>query len=173
MWGDIALINGNINAQGSDIAKTGGFVETSGHDLFIGDNVIVDAKEWLLDPENVSIDAPSSGRNDTEETSEYPSGTGNSKSDPKTNNPSKPTLTNSTLEMILKRGSFVNITATKHIYVNSSINIGNNGHLILSSEDKRGGIEINQDITSTGGSLTINSGGWVDVHKNITLGSGF
>ncbi|MEX4119649.1 filamentous hemagglutinin N-terminal domain-containing protein, partial [Haemophilus influenzae] len=173
VWGDIALINGNINAQGSDIAKTGGFVETSGHDLFIGDNVIVDAKEWLLDPENVSIDAPSSGRNDTEETSEYPSGTGNSKSDPKTNNPSKPTLTNSTLEMILKRGSFVNITATKHIYVNSSINIGNNGHLILSSEDKRGGIEINQDITSTGGSLTINSGGWVDVHKNITLGSGF
>ena len=35
VWGDIALIDGNINAQGSgDIAKTGGFVETSGA-LFI------------------------------------------------------------------------------------------------------------------------------------------
>ncbi|OKQ00454.1 adhesin, partial [Haemophilus influenzae] len=148
-------------------------METSGHDLFIGDNVIVDAKEWLLDPENVSIEAPSAGRSDTEEASEYPSGEGNSASNPKTNNRSKPTLTNSTLETILKRGSFVNVTATKHIYVNSSINIGNNGHLILSSEDKKGGIEINKDITSTGGNLTINSKGWVDIHKNITLGAGF
>ncbi|WP_233775025.1 two-partner secretion domain-containing protein, partial [Haemophilus influenzae] len=173
VWGNVALIDGNINAQGSDIAKTGGFVETSGHDLFIGDNVIVDAKEWLLDPENVSIEAPSAGRSDTEEASEYPSGEGNSASNPKTNNRSKPTLTNSTLETILKRGSFVNVTATKHIYVNSSINIGNNGHLILSSEDKKGGIEINKDITSTGGNLTINSKGWVDIHKNITLGAGF
>ena len=55
MWGDIALINGNINAQGSDIVKTGGFVETSGHYLSIGDDAIVDAKEWLLDPDNIDI----------------------------------------------------------------------------------------------------------------------
>ena len=44
VWGNIALINGNINAQGSDIAKTGGFVETSGHYLSIDDNVIVKTK---------------------------------------------------------------------------------------------------------------------------------
>ncbi|WP_432499371.1 filamentous hemagglutinin N-terminal domain-containing protein [Haemophilus influenzae] len=172
VWGDIALIDGNINAQGSDIAKTGGFVETSGHDLFIGDNVIVDAKEWLLDPDNVSIDA-STGRNNTSEDDEYPSGTGITASNPKVNDPSKPTLTNTTLERILKRGHFVNITAKKHIYVNSSINIGNNGHLILWSEGKNGGIQINEDITSTGGSLTIDSKGWVDIHKNITLGTGY
>ncbi|HHF5446027.1 TPA: filamentous hemagglutinin N-terminal domain-containing protein, partial [Haemophilus influenzae] len=174
VWGDIALIDGNINAQGSgDITKTGGFVETSGHDLFIGDNVIVDAKEWLLDPENVSINTPTTERSDTEETMEYPTGNGE-QSSPKNNAPNKPTLTNTTLERILKRGHFVNITAKRHIYVNSSINIGDSGHLTLWSEGKsNGGIEVNEDITSNGGNLTINSGGWVDVHKNITLGTGF
>ncbi|MCK8979466.1 filamentous hemagglutinin N-terminal domain-containing protein [Haemophilus influenzae] len=171
VWGDIALINGNINAQGSDIAKTGGFVETSGHDLFIGDNVIVDAKEWLLDPDNVSIDAPA-GRNNTSEEEEYTSGMGDISS-PKKNNQSKSTLTNSTLETILKRGSFVNITATRKIHVNSSINLSN-GSLTLHTQSD--GIEINADITSnssTGANLTINSGSWVDIHNNITLGKGF
>ncbi|HHF5618435.1 TPA: adhesin, partial [Haemophilus influenzae] len=128
------------------------------------------AKEWLLDPENVSIDA---GRNDSNEDEEY-TGTGENINTPKTNKPSKRTLTNSTLETILQRGTFVNITASKSIYVNSSINIGTNGHLILSGEGKQGGgIEINEDITSTGGNLTINSKGWVDIHSNITLDTGF
>ncbi|HHF7197863.1 TPA: filamentous hemagglutinin N-terminal domain-containing protein [Haemophilus influenzae] len=174
VWGDIALIDGNINAQGSgDIAKTGGFVETSGHDLFIKDNTTVDAKEWLLDPDNVSIDAQTSGRNNTSEDEEY-TGIGDSINNPKINNQTKKTLTNSTLETILQRGTFVNITASKNIYVNSSINIGANGHLILWSEGKSsGGIKINEDITSTGGNLTIKSNGWVDIHKNITLGEGF
>ncbi|MEX4228018.1 two-partner secretion domain-containing protein, partial [Haemophilus influenzae] len=174
VWGDIALIDGNINARGGgDIAKTGGFVETSGHDLFIKDNTTVDAKEWLLDPDNVSIDAQTSGRNNTSEDEEY-TGRGDSINNPKINNQTKKTLTNSTLETILQRGTFVNITASKNIYVNSSINIGANGHLILWSEGKSsGGIKINEDITSTGGNLTIKSNGWVDIHKNITLGEGF
>ncbi|HHE8884265.1 TPA: filamentous hemagglutinin N-terminal domain-containing protein, partial [Haemophilus influenzae] len=74
VWGDIALIDGSINARGSDITKTGGFVETSGHDLFIKDNAIVDAKEWLLDPEEVSINALEFGRSDIpQEDSEYTS----------------------------------------------------------------------------------------------------
>ncbi|HHF5333217.1 TPA: filamentous hemagglutinin N-terminal domain-containing protein, partial [Haemophilus influenzae] len=174
VWGDIALIDGNINARGGgDIAKTGGFVETSGHDLFIKDNTTVDAKEWLLDPDNVSIDAQTSGRNNISEDEEY-TGIGDSINNPKINNQTKKTLTNSTLETILQRGTFVNITASKNIYVNSSINIGANGHLILHSEGRSsGGVQINKDITSTGGNLTINSKGWVDIHKNITLGEGF
>ena len=173
VWGDIALINGDINAQGSDIAKTGGFVETSGHDLFIGDNVIVDAKEWLLDPDNVSIEAPGDSRNDTSPDEEFPTGNGDA-NNPKKNNQTRHSLTNSTLESMLQRGTFVNITASHNIYVNSSINIGTSGHLILSGEGKKGGgIQINEDITSTGGSLTIDSKGWVDVHKNITLGTGY
>ncbi|HHF4451003.1 TPA: beta strand repeat-containing protein, partial [Haemophilus influenzae] len=54
------------------------------------------------------------------------------------------------------------------------INIGSDGHLILSSEGKnKGGVKINENITSEGGNLTINSRGWVDIHKNITLGTGF
>ncbi|HHF3298786.1 TPA: filamentous hemagglutinin N-terminal domain-containing protein, partial [Haemophilus influenzae] len=103
VWGDIALINGDINAQGSDIAKTGGFVETSGHDLSIGDNAIVDAKEWLLDPDIVSIDSALPGRSDTGEDQEYTAGMGTSEN-PKRNNQNKSTLTNSTLEAILQKG---------------------------------------------------------------------
>ncbi|WP_162689843.1 filamentous hemagglutinin N-terminal domain-containing protein, partial [Haemophilus influenzae] len=106
VWGDIALIDGNINARGSDITKTGGFVETSGHDLFIKDNAIVDAKEWLLDPDEVTINAPQSGRNGTNEGDEY-----TTENNVKYKNKDKPTLTNSTLEAILARGSVVNITA--------------------------------------------------------------
>lgn len=174
VWGDIALIDGNINAQGSgDIAKTGGFVETSGHDLFIKDNAIVDAKEWLLDPDNVSINAETAGRSNTSEDDEY-TGSGNSASTPKRNK-EKTTLTNTTLESILKKGTFVNITANQRIYVNSSINLSN-GSLTLWSEGRSGGgVEINNDITTgddtRGANLTIYSGGWVDVHKNISLGA--
>ncbi|MEX4273503.1 DUF4097 family beta strand repeat-containing protein, partial [Haemophilus influenzae] len=172
VWGDIALIDGNINAQGSDIAKTGGFVETSGHDLFIKDNAIVDAKEWLLDPNDVSINAEEVGRSDANlENTEY-TGTGGSANDPKRNNNTKTTLTNSTLERILARGSFVNITATKHIYVNSSINLSN-GSLTLYAE--KNGIQINKDITTgddnRGANLTIKSGDWLDIHSNISLGT--
>ncbi|HHF3639689.1 TPA: beta strand repeat-containing protein, partial [Haemophilus influenzae] len=178
VWGDIALIDGNINARGGgDIAKTGGFVETSGHDLFIKDNAIVDTKEWLLDPDEVTIGVASPGRNeDISENAEYPTGTGGSASTAKTNDPSKNTLTNSTLEKMLKKGLFVNITAKKGINVTSDINIGNNGHLILyrgKDGNKRNGVKINGNITSNGGSLTIDSDSWVDIHKNITLGQGY
>ncbi|MEX4119656.1 adhesin, partial [Haemophilus influenzae] len=176
VWGDVALIDGNINARGSDITKTGGFVETSGHDLFIKDNATVDAKEWLLDPENVSIDAPQPGHdNNNSETDEYTTEQDNNSSvERKRNNQSKTTLTNSTLEAILARGSFVNITANKKITVNSAINLSN-GSLALYAG--KGGIEINEDITSDeskgGANLTITSKDWIDIHKNITLGQGF
>nr|WP_114908243.1 filamentous hemagglutinin N-terminal domain-containing protein [Haemophilus influenzae] len=173
VWGDIALIDGNINAQGSgDIAKTGGFVETSGHDLFINDGTTVDAKEWLLDPDNVSIDAEGAGRNGTSENDEY-MGSGNSADNPKRNKEKKTTLTNTTLEKILKGGVFVNITARNTLKVNSTINIGANSHLILWSEkNNNSGVQVDGDITSNGGNLTIYSSGWVDVHKNITLNTG-
>ncbi|CWX87720.1 Adhesin HMW2A [Haemophilus influenzae] len=173
VWGDIALINGNINAQGSDIAKTGGFVETSGHDLFIGHDAIVDAKEWLLDPEDVSIETLAPGRSNTNEDLEYTTGKG-TREEPRGNNPHQPTLTNTTLETMLARGSHVNISANRRVYVNSSINIGDRGHLTLWSNGRsKGGIEVNEDITSNGGNLTIKSHGWVNIHKNITLGTGF
>ncbi|HHF4498096.1 TPA: beta strand repeat-containing protein, partial [Haemophilus influenzae] len=173
VWGDIALIDGNINAQGKDIAKTGGFVETSGHYLSIDNNVIVKTKEWLLDPNDVSIEAPIAGRDNSNTDDEFILDSG-TKGVLRKNNPTKTKLTNTTISEFLKNANVVNITASNNIYVNSSINIGSDGHLILSSEGKnKGGVKINENITSEGGSLTINSGGWVDVHKNITLGSGF
>lgn len=173
VWGDIALINGNINAQGSDIAETGGFVETSGHYLSIDDNVIVKTKEWLLDPDNVEIKALDNSRQGTDIDSEFPIGDGSAKN-PKKNNDTKTILTNETITTFLQRTNVMNITAKKKLTVNSSINIGSNSHLILHSEGQSsGGVQIDGDITSNGGNLTINSGGWVNVHKNITLGTGF
>ncbi|MEX4014242.1 adhesin, partial [Haemophilus influenzae] len=174
VWGDIALINGNINAQGSDIAETGGFVETSGHDLSIDSNAIVKTKEWLLDPDNVTIEAENSARTDTELRKEFPTGSG-TQDDPKKNNESKTILTNTTISNFLKNAKVMNITARDKITVNSSINIKGGSHLILwSDKNTNSGVQIDGDITSTdGGNLTIYSSGWVDVHKNITLGTGF
>ncbi|HHF1097438.1 TPA: filamentous hemagglutinin N-terminal domain-containing protein, partial [Haemophilus influenzae] len=138
VWGDIALIDGNINAQGKDIAKTGGFVETSGHYLSIGNNAVAKTKEWLLDPENVIIENESVSRTDNGADVEFPKGRGTA-SDPKKNNTSKTILTNATISQLLTSAQTVNITASKNLTVNSSINIGNNSHLILHSEGKSGG----------------------------------
>ncbi|HHF4231508.1 TPA: filamentous hemagglutinin N-terminal domain-containing protein [Haemophilus influenzae] len=173
VWGDIALIDGNINAQGKDIAKTGGFVETSGHYLSINSNAVVKTKEWLLDPDKVTIEAGGAGRSD-DSSAAFPTGTGG-RDNPKTNAHDRPTITNTSLEQILKNGTFVNITATKEIKVNSDIKIADGAHLILhSKKDKHSGVQINGNITSdNSGNLTIYSSGWVDIHKNITLNTGY
>uniref|UniRef100_UPI001F1B0532 two-partner secretion domain-containing protein n=1 Tax=Haemophilus influenzae TaxID=727 RepID=UPI001F1B0532 len=110
VWGDVALINGNINAQGSDIAETGGFVETSGHYLSINSNAVVKTKEWLLDPDDVEIKAPDTSRTNTTPDEEFPTGQGSS-SDPKKNNTSKTILTNTTISELLKNAKTINITA--------------------------------------------------------------
>ncbi|MCK8961777.1 filamentous hemagglutinin N-terminal domain-containing protein, partial [Haemophilus influenzae] len=170
VWGDIALINGNINAQGSDIAKTGGFVETSGHYLSIDDNVIVKTKEWLLDPDEVSIEAPNPSRTNFDIDSEFPIGDGTEGSPKK--NTDKTTLTNKTISNFLKSAKAINITASRKLTVNSSINL-QGGNLTLHTQS--GGIKINADITSSGDNdgskLNIHSGGWLDVHSNISFRS--
>ncbi|HHX4798878.1 TPA: adhesin, partial [Haemophilus influenzae] len=162
VWGDIALINGNINAQGSDIAETGGFVETSGHYLSIGNDAAVEAKEWLLDPDNVNIVKGTELQNDLVVRGD---------SIEKKNDPTKTTIHAGSIEQSLMKGGAVNISATNKVNVTTDINVYN-GALTLHSE--RDGVEINGNITSEkNGNLTIKAGSWVDVHKNITLGEGF
>ncbi|HHF4375855.1 TPA: beta strand repeat-containing protein [Haemophilus influenzae] len=147
-------------------------METSGHDLFINDGTTVGAKEWLLDPDKVSIDAPTSGRSDNNPADNEYTGEGTQNS-PKLNNQRKPTLTNTTLETILRSNSHVNITAKQEIIVNSSINIGSGSHLTLWSDgNKNGGVNIKKNITSAGGNLTVHSGGWIDVSSNISITNG-
>nr|AAT27424.1 HmwA [Haemophilus influenzae] len=162
VWGDIALINGNINAQGSDIAETGGFVETSGHYLSIGNDAAVEAKEWLLDPDNVNTVKGTELQNDLVVRGD---------SIEKKNDPTKTTIHAGSIEQSLMKGGAVNISATNKVNVTTDINVYN-GALTLHSE--RDGVEINGNITSEkNGNLTIKAGSWVDVHKNITLGEGF
>ncbi|MEX4567161.1 filamentous hemagglutinin N-terminal domain-containing protein, partial [Haemophilus influenzae] len=163
VWGDIALIDGNINAQGKDIAKTGGFVETSGHHLSIGDDAVAEAREWLLDPDNVLI------QNGENHEADLQNARGDSPH--KFLADGKNTISNGTLSAALAKGVEVNISATNKINVTADINV-QNGTLTLHTE--RNGVEINGNITSAqNGNLTIKSGSWVDVHKNITLGTGF
>lgn len=64
----------------------------------------------------------------------------------------------------------------KKINVTSDINLSN-GSLTLWSEGKNGkGLEINGNITANGNNgnanLTIYSGGWLDIHSNISLREG-
>ncbi|XVH77403.1 filamentous hemagglutinin N-terminal domain-containing protein [Haemophilus influenzae] len=163
VWGDVALIDGNINAQGSDIVKTGGFVETSGHYLSIGDDAIVDAKEWLLDPDNINIIA---GENTESQLKQGRSDTAN-----KVLADDLTSVNNNTLSVALQKGIEVNISATKKVTVNADVDV-KNGTLVLHSQND--GVKINGNITSTqNGNLTIKAGSWVDIHKNITLGKGF
>ena len=143
-----------------------------GHYLSIDSNAIVKTKEWLLDPDNVTIEASDNSRQRTSIDHEFPGGTGD-KSNPKKNNESLSTLTNTTISDFLKSAHSINITARNKLTVNSSISIGSSSHLILHSEGRsRGGVQIDGDITSNGGNLTINSGGWVDIHNNISLMGG-
>ncbi|WP_275920315.1 hypothetical protein, partial [Haemophilus influenzae] len=75
--GDIALIDGNINAQGSgDIAKLVVLWKHRGITYPLDNNAIVKTKEWLLDPDDVTIEAPSLSRADTDISSEFPIGDG-------------------------------------------------------------------------------------------------
>ncbi|MCK8963441.1 adhesin, partial [Haemophilus influenzae] len=173
VWGDVALINGNINAQGSDIAETGGFVETSGHYLSINSNAVVKTKEWLLDPDDVIIEAETPSRTGQNVDIELPFGQGTA-NNPKKNGSTQTTLTNKTISEFLQNAKSINITAKRKLTVNSSIDIGTNSNLTLWSDGQNGqGVQIDGDITSaTNGNLTIYSGGWVDVHKNITLNTG-
>ncbi|HHE9455816.1 TPA: filamentous hemagglutinin N-terminal domain-containing protein, partial [Haemophilus influenzae 10810] len=161
VWGDIALIDGSINARGSDITKTGGFVETSGHDLFIKDNAIVDAKEWLLDPDNVDIVKGEQNTSDL---------TSRGDTSEKTNDPTKTTINAGSIEQSLRNGGAVNITAKNRINVSSDINLYG-GSLTLYSQTN--GIDIAGNLTASKKTdLNIHSGSWVDIHNNISLMGG-
>ncbi|MEX4175291.1 filamentous hemagglutinin N-terminal domain-containing protein [Haemophilus influenzae] len=163
VWGDIALINGNINAQGSDIAETGGFVETSGHDLSIGDDATVYAKEWLLDPENVNIVEGTEIRDDLVVRGD---------STEKKNEHTKQSIKSGSIQKALESGATVNISADNKINVNTDISLGG-GTLILNTKNNRGGVEINGNLTAVKKTnLSIHSGSRIDIHNNISLMGG-
>ncbi|HHF7030231.1 TPA: filamentous hemagglutinin N-terminal domain-containing protein, partial [Haemophilus influenzae] len=163
VWGDIALINGNINARGSDIAKTGGFVETSGHYLSIGNDAAVEAKEWLLDPNDVNIIKGTESMDDLAHRGD---------SSEKKNQPTKHNIQSGSIEKALESGATVNISAENKINVTTDISLGG-GTLILNTKNNRGGVKINGNLTAVKKTnLSIHSGSWVDIHNNISLMGG-
>ncbi|WP_459349390.1 autotransporter outer membrane beta-barrel domain-containing protein, partial [Haemophilus influenzae] len=149
--------------QGSDIAKTGGFVETSGHDLSIGDDATVYAKEWLLDPENVNIVEGKNAENDLVVRGD---------SIEKKNESTKQDIKSGSIKKALESGATVNISADKKINVTTDISLGG-GTLILNTKNNKGGVEINGNLTAVKKTnLSIHSGSWVDIHNNISLMGG-
>ena len=62
IWGDEAKVDGKITAKGGKKAGNGGFIETSGKTISLGENIDIDASakngkggEWLLDPDDLKI----------------------------------------------------------------------------------------------------------------------
>ncbi|EFA29488.1 conserved hypothetical protein [Haemophilus influenzae HK1212] len=94
VWGDLAQVDGEIIAKGKD-KENGGFVETSGKYLGVGNTANVEAKDWLLDPYNVRIVA---GSGDSTNTNMF-TATGNDA-----------VIYNTTITAALNKGTNVTIT---------------------------------------------------------------
>ena len=65
LWADsLGIINGRLSARGGLLGGDGGFIETSGFELAVGDDAIIDASAsfgesglWLIDPLSIVIGA--------------------------------------------------------------------------------------------------------------------
>ena len=128
--GEVVLFaHGGTAKIGGTIEAVGGFVETSGEKLSIKDGTIIKAKDWLLDPTNITI--ASSG---TEPISGTPDAT--------TTTPGDVTISASTIETTLNNGTSVALEADNDINVNDAINITKNGLYLTAGND----ININANI---------------------------
>ncbi|WP_119173519.1 two-partner secretion domain-containing protein, partial [Aliarcobacter cryaerophilus] len=141
--GGTANISGTINAKG-------GFVETSGKNLNVTNNSKIQAKKWLIDPVNVTID----NSNGT---------VGNEK------------VGASVIQTTLNNGTDVTIQADNDITVNETISYNQN-ELTLNAGNN---ININKDINVTGGGLSLvyaqasgNTTGDYKVNAKVNLANG-
>lgn len=144
--------DGTMNAGGKLEAK-GGFIETSGTKVNISDNLIVKAKEMLIDPKNITITSSSNTALDS-------SGLGYG-----TNPSADSTITNTQVETILNGGTNLTLQANNDITVNSAISVangsGDGGALTLASGRS---IYLNANITTDNGNLNL--------YANDTLANG-
>ena len=120
---------GKANISGTIDAK-GGFVETSAKNLSVTDGAKITTKNWLIDPENITIDGGTGGL------------TGE-------------TVGASVIENALNGGTKVTLEADNKIYVNHNL-AWNQSELVLGALN---GIVVNSILDVTGsGSLDLNSG---------------
>jgi filamentous hemagglutinin family protein len=198
--GKIDSGNGDVYIGNSEVEKTtikstasvkSNFVETSAKTLQIEDGVKIEAKEWLLDPTNITIDTLG-----TEILSGTPATTSTT---------GDITVSGSTINASLNNGTSVLLDATNNITINDNIlknsgtestltfKAGNNisvssGKSISSSIDKlnlvlwsdsdgsnAGGITLNSNssIITNGGHLWIGGGLGTTTWNGLTVGNSY
>ena len=155
--GGTAEVDGTISAED-------GFVETSGEKLSIKDTINIKAKDWLLDPTNITI-----GSSGDETLSGDPA---------TTTTDGDVTISSSTIESSLNSGTNVTLEATNNITVNDAIEKTAGGDASLTLKARRK-ININNSIGSTNGKLNVilwsntdGQGGIGSNASNIGLSSG-
>ncbi|WP_222860976.1 hypothetical protein, partial [Aliarcobacter cryaerophilus] len=121
---------GKANISGTIDAK-GGFVETSAKNLSVTDGAKITTGHWLIDPENITIDA----------------GTGDLTGE---------TVGASVIENTLNGGTNVTLQATNKIYVNHNLAWNQSTLLLIGAN----GIDVNSILNVTGiGSLNLYTDG--------------
>ncbi len=147
--GGTANVSGTLKAEG-------GFIETSGEKLSIKDGTIIKAKDWLLDPTNITI---ASG------------GAGTLSGNPATTAAAGDvTISASTIQTALATTN-VTLEATNDITVNEALTNDMAGNKVLtlradSDGDNTGGINVNAVITiGAGDGITLNYGS----NSNLTM----
>ncbi len=155
--GGTAEVDGTISAED-------GFVETSGEKLSIKETINIKAKDWLLDPTNITI-----GSSGDETLSGDPA---------TTTTDGDVTISSSTIESSLNSGTNVTLEATNNITVNDAIEKTAGGDASLTLKARRQ-ININNSIGSTNGKLNVilwsntdGQGGIGSNASNIGLSSG-
>lgn len=138
---------GTTNVSGTIEAKEG-FVETSGDVLHVSKDVSIQAKEWLLDPTNITI---ASG------------GGGTIAGNPATNTDTgEVTISANTITTVLNGGTDVTLQADQDITVNENITWGTAKMLTLTAGDE---IYVNATIKNTN---TTNGGVYFNANNTTT-----
>jgi hypothetical protein len=131
--GEVILFahGGTANISGSIIAE-GGFIETSGKNLSVADGTIIKAKEWLIDPTNITIESSGS-----------------------TTDLASSSIKASFIESTLNGGTGVTLTADNDINVNENLS-WNQSLFTLNAGNN---INVNAVMNATGtASLAMNYG---------------
>ncbi|MEW6550784.1 MAG: MBG domain-containing protein [Campylobacterota bacterium] len=135
--GGTAEISGNINALD-------GFVETSGKEFKVADDFKIKAKEWLLDPTDITVEATGS-----------------------TTDLTSNSIKASFIESTLNGGTGVTLQADNNIYVNEDI-AWNKSILFLRATS--GNVNINSTLTASGtAGLSVTKGGNFNVSGKVNF----
>lgn len=174
IWGDKARVDGKITAKGGEKAGDGGFVETSGKTISLGENLDVDASakngkggEWLLDPEELRILSEEDFKFHTEHEIEY------KKENGKNYDWGYSYISSLPIQKSLNLGMTITQEANKDLYWQDGINITSGTNAVL---NLKAGRDLNINNINIGSAinpmLTFHAGRNIYVNNPIVLSAG-